>query len=92
MLENPEIDRPIVDPVVVTGATGGIGRCISRRLAMMRIPLILACRSEDRYAVVEAELRNDFPDVPVEYLHLDLADSRSVREATSRSESTSMTR
>ena len=80
-IEDLVFERDSEQPVIVTGATGGIGRYISRHLSAMDIPLILACRSEEKYKLLEAELHNDFPFLKVEYLCLDLADSRSVREA-----------
>ena len=80
-IEDLVFERDSEQPVIVTGATGGIGRYISRHLSAMDIPLILACRSEEKYKLLEAELHNDFPFLQVEYLCLDLADSRSVREA-----------
>lgn len=67
-------------PVIVTGATGGIGREIARALARLGVPMILGCRSDRKYAALWEELFRDFPEVKVSYLPLDLNDSRSVTE------------
>ncbi len=84
MLKNPFFDKVIEYPVIVTGATGGIGTHISRRLASMGIPLLLACRSTEKYHRLEDELKRDFPEVPTGFMQIDLGDSASVRDAVER--------
>ena len=84
MLKNPPLDRTIDYPVIVTGATGGIGTHISRRLASMGIPLLLACRSAEKYHRLEDELKRDFPEVPIGFMQIDLRDSVSLRHAVEK--------
>lgn len=67
-------------PVIVTGATGGIGREIALALARLNVPMILACRSELKYLSLWETLFKTFPEVNVSYLPLDLNDSHSVME------------
>lgn len=68
-------------PVLVTGASGGIGREICRALAQLGVPLIMACRTELRYADAVGYVLKDVPDMKSTYLELDLNSSASVLEA-----------
>ena len=68
-------------PVVLTGATGGIGTAIAERLVADGVPVILAVRSEEKFNALRSSLMRRLPDARVEYVHLDLNDSRSVVEA-----------
>ncbi len=49
-------------PVLVTGASGGIGREICRALGKLRVPVIMACRSERRFADTYGEILKEIPD------------------------------
>ena len=68
-------------PVIVTGATGAIGTAITRRLADEGVKVILAVRSEEKFRTLADMLKKRNPEANVEFLHLDLNDSRSVMEA-----------
>lgn len=71
-------------PVIVTGASGSIGREICRALARLGVPVIMACRSEARYAQTYGELLREFPAFDAVFLPLDLNMSSSVTEAVNR--------
>ncbi len=66
--------------ILITGATGAIGKEIARQLAAKRHPLILACRSIAKGRGITDEINREF-NVKARLLELDLADSNSVREA-----------
>jgi len=65
--------------VAVTGATAGIGRAASMELARRGARLTLFCRSAEKAAILEREIRNDGGDVSI--IIMDMADLASVREA-----------
>lgn len=71
-------------PVLVTGASGGIGREICRALGKLRVPVIMACRSERRFADTYGEILKEIPDFKASFLQLDLNASASVTEAVNR--------
>ena len=67
---------------IVTGATGGIGGAIARRLVADGVEtLILACRNDSKAAALAGSLRAHAPASPtqIEAAHLDLASLTSVR-------------
>lgn len=68
-------------PVLVTGANGGIGREICRALGKLHVPVIMACRSERKFARTYEWLLGEVPGMNAEFLRLDLTDSISVTEA-----------
>lgn len=67
-------------PVLVTGANGSIGREICRGLALMGVPLIMACRSERKFADTFGTIFPQAPKMEVTYLPLDLNSSASVTD------------
>lgn len=71
-------------PVVVTGANGGIGMEICRGLGLLGIPVIMACRSEKKFAAAFERLLKEVPDMKAEFLPLDLTDHASVTGAVDR--------
>lgn len=68
-------------PVLVTGASGSIGREICRALGRLGVPMIMACRSELRFADTLGELLKENPSLQATFLQLDLNSSVSVTEA-----------
>lgn len=68
-------------PVMVTGATGSIGREICRALGRLGVPLIMACRSETRFADVYGRILKDIPQFDARWLPLDLSSSARVTES-----------
>ena len=54
---------------IVTGATGGIGREICRKLVSQGVEcLMLACRNTTKTSRLADELRSEFPDSSTEIL------------------------
>ncbi|GAA2777564.1 SDR family NAD(P)-dependent oxidoreductase [Saccharopolyspora taberi] len=68
-------------PVVITGASSGLGLATAAGLAAAGRDVILACRSVSRGEAAAAEIRSRTPDARLEVLELDLADLASVRAA-----------
>lgn len=68
-------------PVVLTGATGGIGHEIASELARTGIDMILPCRNETKFHALEQTLKAINPAVSLQFIPLDLNRADSVREA-----------
>jgi len=66
--------------IVITGATSGIGKETARSLAKMKANVILACRDQTKAVNVIKALHEENKDINVEYMHLDLADLKSIRD------------
>ncbi|MFA0964321.1 SDR family NAD(P)-dependent oxidoreductase [Roseivirga sp. BDSF3-8] len=62
---------------LITGASGGIGAAMARRLAEEGLNVLLVARSEDKLRELKAEIREEFR-VGVEYLPLDLLEEGAV--------------
>lgn len=87
MKELTELDiknLPAGLPVLVTGASGSIGKEICRALMRLRVPLIMACRNERRFADTLGEITRDNPDFSASFLEIDLNNSASVIEAVNK--------
>jgi NAD(P)-dependent dehydrogenase (short-subunit alcohol dehydrogenase family) len=67
--------------VLVTGANSGLGRATVEALAARGADVILAARSAERTAPVLEAIRTRSSTGTLEFLPLDLADLRSVRQA-----------
>lgn len=65
-------------PVLITGATSGLGRAAAFELARRATPLVLVARDPERGRTVAEELRAHVPGVEVDVRHGDLADLTSV--------------
>lgn len=68
-------------PIIVTGSTGGIGHEITRAVARLGHPMILPCRNKKKFETLAKEIREEFPDIKLQYIPLDLNDSQSVKAA-----------
>lgn len=64
--------------VVVTGATGGIGKETCRHLLGLNATVIMACRNMEKSQAVKAELLNEFPNSKIEILKLDVGEISSI--------------
>lgn len=67
--------------VAVVGATGGIGQELCRHLARLGAQLILLGRNEQKMQSQAAALIEEYPDLQVSYIPLDLEDMASVDAA-----------
>ena len=65
---------------IVTGANSGIGYETARALAAKGATVILAGRNEERVSKAAQQIRDEYPNVAVDWLHLDLADLSSIRK------------
>src|ERR1019366_7113753 len=72
--------------IVVTGATGGLGFELARRLAGTGAHVVLACRSLVRGEEARERLMRDAPGARTTALSLDIAEPGSIREFRSRLE------
>lgn len=81
IITSEAVSLPEGCPVIVTGATGGIGAEIVRGLACIGIPMILPCRNKAKFDILAEALRSELPDADIRYIPLDLNDSHSVTEA-----------
>ncbi|MGY4643671.1 SDR family NAD(P)-dependent oxidoreductase [Cellulomonas sp. URHB0016] len=78
-MNRPAGERRATGPILLTGATGGLGQETALALARSGHPLILAVRDVDRGEEQSAALRDSFPGVDVSVRRADLADLSSVR-------------
>jgi retinol dehydrogenase 12 len=67
--------------VLVTGATGGIGKETARALAGRGAMVVASGRNRERLEAAAADLRSDRPDGSVETLLMDVASLESTRSA-----------
>ena len=65
-------------PVLVTGATGGIGRAVSTRLSRAGRSLVLAARDQERLAALCDEISNASPQAACTWLDVDMTSDQSV--------------
>lgn len=64
--------------VVVTGATGGLGRVICEYLAMLGANIILACRNKTLADELAGDLIGRYDNISVDFVSLDLSQIDSV--------------
>ena len=67
--------------VAVSGATGGLGNALCRHLAYLGASLIMLDRNEERSLKFAEVLKSEYPNLKTSYIHLDLEDISSVRDA-----------
>ncbi|WP_433667307.1 SDR family NAD(P)-dependent oxidoreductase [Nocardia sp. CA-136227] len=68
-------------PVLITGATSGLGLETAKILAAKGVPLILGCRDTERAEAARQRIREHAPTARVELLELELASLDSVGAA-----------
>ncbi|MBO5211132.1 MAG: SDR family NAD(P)-dependent oxidoreductase [Clostridia bacterium] len=68
--------------VAVTGSTGGIGVWLCKHLATLGADLLLLNRSKTKTDDQINALKNEFPNINIDYIPLDLGDIKSVKSAT----------
>lgn len=64
--------------VVITGATGGLGREICYLLAELEADITLACRNESLSNQLSDEIKLKFPAINIDFVPLDFSDIESV--------------
>lgn len=64
--------------VVITGATGGLGKEICFLLARLKADITLACRNESLADKLSQEIVSEYPEVRVDFVPLDLSSLDSV--------------
>lgn len=67
--------------VAITGATGGLGRELCRYLAMLGASLVLMDRNAERSKAFATELLNEYTEIQVSRIPVDLSDIHSVKKA-----------
>jgi len=70
--------------VVITGATGGIGKQLCLYLAKLNANLVLACRSKTKADTLMAEISKINSNINLHFLHLDLEDMTNVKSAVEK--------
>lgn len=66
--------------VALSGATGGIGRELCKRLCSLGAGLLLLDRNKSRSLALIDQLKKEFPHAKIEHITLDLEDFSRVRE------------
>lgn len=72
--------------VAITGATGGLGTPLCRRLAELGARLILLDRNPEKSAALREKLCGEFPSLEIKTVPVNLEDMDSVRAACARLE------
>jgi NAD(P)-dependent dehydrogenase (short-subunit alcohol dehydrogenase family) len=67
---------------IVTGGNSGIGYEITLQLALRGARVYIASRSSDRVNNAIAEMRQNSPDLDLQFLRLDLQDLQSIKDTT----------
>ena len=70
--------------VVISGATGGIGRELCSYVASLGGELVLLNRNINKSMALASELMRDYPDLAVSHLRADMSDMSSVIRAADR--------
>lgn len=72
----PDLNGKII---VVTGATGGLGREICKCLAKNNAHIVLACRNKNLAEKLKQDLIAEFGKIKIDFVPLDLSDMASVQ-------------
>lgn len=65
--------------VVITGATGGLGKEICLYLAELEANITLACRNKNKTEKLIEEIKGFYPNANLEFIELDLENIKSVK-------------
>ena len=68
--------------IAITGSTGGLGKELCRYIASLGADLILLDRNRERSESHKAQLIEDFPNISIDLINLDLENFESVRNVT----------
>jgi retinol dehydrogenase 12 len=75
------VSTPSGQTFLVTGASSGIGRALVEKVAEQGGRVVLAARSAERTAPVLAAIQRRYPAAGASFLHIDVSDFSSVRQA-----------
>jgi len=64
---------------IITGANSGIGYEAAKAVLAEGVHVIMACRDEKKALAAMDKIRNNDPEASMEFIHLDLADLKSVK-------------
>ena len=79
----PKVNQDFSDYVaIVTGASGGIGLSVCKRLLAMNVTVVMACRSEESCHTAKASISSAEYASKLVPMSLDLADLNSIRDFT----------
>lgn len=67
--------------VILSGSTGGLGKELCRYLAYLKADIILADRNKDKMNALENDLKQQYPEVNISKITLDLSDINTVKSA-----------
>lgn len=64
---------------IVTGANSGLGYEVAKSLARKGAQVIIGCRNLEKAETAKSQIMEEFPDVSLEIIQLDLADLSSIK-------------
>ena len=70
--------------VVLTGATGGLGKEICLKLAYLKANIVFACRNKLLADKLKTEILEKFPKTQIDFVELDLSNIESVKNCVSQ--------
>ena len=74
------MEEIIPGSIIVTGASGSMGKAASMALAAKGHPVIMACRNPEKAQSVKEEILSKVPQASLHLMQLDLASMQSIRE------------
>ena len=78
---NENTDSLTGTTVAVSGATGGLGKELCRRLCFLGASLVLVDRNRQRSLALIEQLKSEYPSLSARHVTLDLEDMNNVRRA-----------
>ena len=70
--------------ILITGASSGMGKELTRKLSREAKTLILVARREDKLKSLALELKSSFPNLAVHVMPCNLADLNALKTLTNR--------
>ena len=72
------------NPLLITGASGSMGKVATQAMAQEGYPILMACRNLQKGETVRQEILKAVPEAQLELIELDLSRQTSVREMVAR--------
>ncbi|HNS63195.1 MAG TPA: SDR family NAD(P)-dependent oxidoreductase, partial [Anaerolineaceae bacterium] len=66
--------------IIITGGNSGIGKAAALKLALVGATVVMACRSAERGARAQEEIRQASGNHRVEWMQVDMASQASIRQ------------